>query len=45
MARLWCHQGKRNEARDLLGSVYNWFTDGFETPDLKDAKILLDELA
>jgi predicted ATPase len=45
MARLWCHQGKRDEARDLLGPVYNWFTDGFETHDLEDAKALLDELA
>jgi predicted ATPase len=45
MARLWCHQGKRDEARDLLGSVHSWFTEGFETRDLGDAKALLDELA
>ena len=38
-------QGKRAEARDLLGPIYNSFTEGFDTPDLKDAKALLDELA
>jgi tetratricopeptide (TPR) repeat protein len=45
LARLWRDQGKRIEARDLLGPVYHWFTEGFCAPDLKDAKILLDELA
>ena len=45
LARLWRDQGKRAEARDLLGPVYNWFTEGFDAPDLKDAKALLDELA
>jgi DNA-binding winged helix-turn-helix (wHTH) protein/predicted ATPase len=45
MARLWMDQGKRNEARDLLGAVYGWFTDGFESHDLKDARALLDKLA
>jgi len=45
LARLWCEQGKRTEARDLLVPIYNWFTEGFDTPDLKDAKALLDELA
>ena len=45
MARLWRDQGKRDEARDLLAPVYNWFTEGFDTPDLKEAKALLDELA
>ena len=45
LARLWRDQGKRNEARDLLGSIYTWFTEGFDAPDLKDAKALLDELA
>jgi len=45
MARLWCDQGKRGEARELLASVYGWFTEGFDTLDLKDAKALLDELA
>ena len=45
LARLWQQQGKRQEAYDLLAPVYHWFTEGFETADLKDAKILLDELA
>jgi predicted ATPase len=45
LARLWCDQGKRAEARDLLAPVYNWFTEGFDTPVLQDAKALLDELA
>jgi class 3 adenylate cyclase/predicted ATPase len=44
MARLWCRQRKRDEARDLLAAVYGWFTEGFDTPDLKEAKALLDEL-
>ena len=45
MARLWRDRGKRDEARDLLAPVYGWFTEGFDTPDLKQAKALLDELA
>jgi predicted ATPase len=45
MARLWRDQGKRDEARDLLAPVYDWFTEGFDTLDLKQAKALLDELA
>jgi predicted ATPase len=45
MARLWRDQGKRDEARDLLAPVYGWFTEGFETLDLKEAKALLHELA
>jgi predicted ATPase len=45
MARLWRDQGKRDEARDLLASVYGWFTEGFDTCDLKEAKVLLDELS
>jgi predicted ATPase len=45
MARLWRDQGKRDEARELLASVYGWFTEGFDTRDLKEAKALLDELA
>ena len=45
LAQLWRDQGKRTEARDLLGPIYNWFTEGFDAPDLKDAKALLDELA
>ena len=44
LARLWRDQGKQAEARDLLAPVYGWFTEGFDTPDLKDAKALLDEL-
>ena len=38
MARLWRDQGKRNEARDLLAPVYGWFTEGFDTLDLKDVR-------
>ena len=45
MARLWRDQGKCNEARDLLTPVYNWFTEGFDTCDLKEAKALLGALA
>ena len=45
LARLWRDQGKLAEARDLLGPIYSWFTEGFDAPDLKDAKALLDELA
>ena len=45
MARLWRDQGKRDEAQDLLAPVYGWFTEGFDTRDLKEAKKLLDELA
>jgi predicted ATPase len=43
-ARLWRDQGRRAEACDLLAPVYGWFTEGFDTPDLKDAKALLDEI-
>jgi predicted ATPase len=45
LARLWQGEGKRSEARDLLAPVYDWFTEGFDTADLKDAKALLDDLA
>jgi predicted ATPase len=45
MARLWRDQGKRSEARDLLAPVYGWFTEGFDTLDLKEARALLDELS
>jgi predicted ATPase len=45
IARLWRDQGKREEARELLAPVYGWFTEGFDTVDLKEAKALLDELA
>ena len=44
-ARLRREQGRHGEARDLLTPVYGWFTEGFDTPDLKEAKALLDELA
>jgi predicted ATPase len=44
LARLWRGQGKRDEARELLAPVYGWFTEGFDTLDLKEAKALLDEL-
>ena len=44
LARLWKSQGKHAKARDLLVPIYNWFTEGFDAPDLKDAKALLDEL-
>jgi predicted ATPase len=45
LSRLWQRQGKRAEARALLAPVYDWFTEGFDTPDLQEAKVLLDELA
>ena len=45
LARLSRDQGKRTEARDLLAPIYGWFTEGFDTLDLKQAKALLDELA
>ena len=45
MARLWRDQGKHQQARDLLAPVYGWFTEGFDTLDLKQAKVLLDALA
>jgi predicted ATPase len=44
MARMWREQGKRDEAREILAPVYGWFTEGFDTLDLKQAKALLDEL-
>ena len=44
MARLWRDRGKRQQARDLLAPVYGWFTEGFDTLDLKEAKALLDKL-
>ena len=44
LARLWRDQGKREEACDLLAPVYGWFTEGFDTLDLKETKALLDEL-
>jgi predicted ATPase len=45
LARLWRDQGKRDQARELLAPVYGWFTEGFDTLDLKEAKNLLDELS
>jgi predicted ATPase len=45
LARLWQSQGKREEAHDLLAPVYGWFTEGFDTADLREAKALLDELS
>jgi len=45
LARLRRDQGRRGEAHDLLAPVYGWFTEGFGTPDVKEAKALLDELA
>jgi predicted ATPase len=45
LSRLWQHQGKRAEAHDLLAPIYGWFTEGFDTPDLQEAKALLDELS
>jgi predicted ATPase len=44
MARLWCKQRKPYQARELLAPIYGWFTEGFDTPDLKEAKALLDDL-
>ena len=44
MARLWRDQGKRQQAHDLLAPVYGWFTEGFDTLDLKEAKLLLEQL-
>ena len=45
LARLWRDQDKRDEARELLAPIYGWFTEGFDTRDLLEAKALLDELA
>src|SRR5262249_12337747 len=44
LAHLWQRQGKRTEAHELLAPVYNWFTEGFDTPDLQEAKELLEHL-
>ena len=44
MARLWRDQGKLQQARELLAPVYGWFTEGFDTLDLKEAKTLLGQL-
>ena len=42
LARLWCQQNRHGEARDLLAPIYGWFTEGFDTKDLQEAKALLD---
>ena len=44
LSRLWQQQGKRTEAYELLAAVYGWFTEGFDTADLQEAKALLEEL-
>ena len=45
LARLWQRQGKKAEAHRILSEVYNWFTEGFDTKDLQEAKVLIEELA
>jgi predicted ATPase len=45
LSRLWQQHGKREEAYELLAPIYGWFTEGFDTPDLQEAKALLEELA
>ena len=45
LARLWQQQGKRAEAHELLAPIYGWFTEGFDTADLQEAKALLEELS
>ena len=45
LARLWRDQGKRTEARGLIAPIYGWFTEGFDTADLKEAKALTEELS
>jgi predicted ATPase len=45
LARLWQQQGKRAEAHNLLSEIYNWFTEGFDTKDLQEAKALIEELS
>jgi len=44
LSRLHAARGRRNEAREMLSKIYNWFTEGFDTADLKEAKILLEKL-
>src|SRR5262249_50074006 len=44
LSHLWQHQGKREDARQMLAEIYGWFTEGFETKDLQEAKALLEEL-
>jgi len=45
LSRLWQQQGKKAEARQLLAEIYGWFTEGFDTADLQEAKVLLTELS
>jgi predicted ATPase len=45
LSRLWQRQGKRDDARELLAPIYGWFTEGFDTADLQEARALLDVLA
>jgi predicted ATPase len=45
LARLWQQHGKRTEARELLAPIYGWFTEGFDTADLQEARTLLEALA
>jgi predicted ATPase len=45
LARLWQQQGKQNEAHSMLAEIYHWFTEGFDTKDLQEMKVLLDELS
>jgi predicted ATPase len=45
LSRLWQGQGKKDEARQMLAEIYGWFTEGFETKDLQEAKALLEELS
>jgi adenylate cyclase len=45
LSRLWQQQGRKTEARPMLAEIYGWFTEGFETKDLREAKALLEELA
>ena len=45
LSRLWQQQGKKNEARQMLAEIYGWFTEGFDTADLKEARALLEGLS
>jgi adenylate cyclase len=44
LSRLWQSQGRQAQAKQILGEIYGWFTEGFETADLKEAKVLLERL-
>jgi hemerythrin len=45
LARLWQQQDKKKQAREMLAEIYGWFTEGFDTADLKEAKALLEKLS